>query len=48
MAAKRLYWILTGMALLLLLAACGQDKGRNQNQGAASHAAHLAPNGDWR
>lgn len=48
MAAKRLYWILTGMALLLLLAACGQDKGRNEDQDAASHGAHLAPNGDLR
>jgi hypothetical protein len=37
---RQLFWLLSGLALLLLLAACGKDKESSQT--------HVTPNGDTR
>ena len=42
---KRLFWLLSGLALVLVLASCGKTADdRNENEAAS--AIHLQPNGD--
>lgn len=50
---NRFFWLLSGLALVLLLAACGKTGAEHDASGAsdASHANsafHLQPNGDMR
>lgn len=41
MMKNRMFWLLTGLALFVLLAACGKDNSKDD-----ASAAHIMPNGD--